>query len=404
MSSLYYLNGGFDIGLSGGSTMRYQEQIAQMTSWFIPLGEPSDQVLVAVAVPDEYKQYLESIGISSASCVSSGSGKTGDLRVYERYCIWGWDRETCELFTSLELFPEHPPLETVRRVNSKEFSSLLAEKHGLGVPDSKRVYSFTELRSVLARSDDYPMIVKPFFGNAGIGFVSVSKGPLSGGKENRLKAMFQRGQKGVVVEPWLDKIEDWGTSFNLDSEGTVSDVKSYRTITTSQGAFYGLYCSPSLKLDIKYKTVMRAAVNHIADELHGTGYFGPVNIDSILYRKKDSGEIALVPVLEINARYSMSTIACGVMKKMPPGKEGLFRTVGRKQNTLSHTYGELEQQLGELAYTASRERGVIVTSPLWFGHRDSPVLPYRTILLVIGDSIKEIQEIDSALTEKIRTV
>jgi hypothetical protein len=108
----------------------------------------------------------------------------------------------------------------------------------------------------------------------------------------------------VLLEPWLDRIADYGCSGRVGPQRVELDPV-YRQELDGHGVFrFAAFGT----LDDGDADVMgmRSAASLVGDELAARGYRGPFNIDGFSYR---AGEPVLRPISEINARHSLSPLA-----------------------------------------------------------------------------------------------
>lgn len=183
----------------------------------------------------------------------------------------------------------HPPVEVLRRVNSRAFC------HALGptLPGASFVQTLDEAQAILA--DEPPegdgWRIKRAFGMAGRG-QRVARGDLS----------FLRAWviDGVMIEPNVSIVTEWGRHGMLAEDGTLTLGHLVRQRCDP----HGQWLATELADDAEIDGALEREARSVAAALHEAGYFGPFGVDAFTYRARD-GAIRLQPRSEINARYSM---------------------------------------------------------------------------------------------------
>jgi hypothetical protein len=281
----------------------------------------------------------------------------------------------------------------VRLVNSRAFSYSLAERCGWKVPGSRLCSTADQIREFCRAQHSGRYVFKPLFGNAGLGFIHVQSGGVSPKQQRTLTAELC-ACGSIVAEPWYHRTADISCSFTLGSNGSVDEQRMYKTLTTPHGAFYG--CEP-LQMDPdlleRYRSAMQPVINTVAATLYSRGYFGPVSIDS-MYIQTTSSTPHLVPLLEINARYSMSRIGFCVDRALGGAHHCFrFRTLGRARHWLDPTYTAWQSRIGSLGYNG--QRGVALLTPLRLQNGTTRSQPLRSLFYICGASTGEVAAIDT---------
>ena len=150
----------------------------------------------------------------------------------------------------------------------------------------------------------------------------------------------------LVVEPWLDRLFDF--SIQLERRPTGLHVVGYTGLVTDlRGQFVANWAAPdsSVRAPARAAELLRdparpadvprelhRTLNRLVDALEvrlaPTGYFGPLGIDTFVYRAAD-GSHRLKPVVEINPRHTMGRLTLGLMRQVQAGSYGIFRLVNR---------------------------------------------------------------------------
>lgn len=391
--SVYYLNGGFDLRLARDVPDRLARLVPEMTLWYLPAAAEHDAVITDERVPPAYMEYLAKSGLGQAqilSCTGEAKGSMGHP--------WGWDNHAAAVLRRVRAVLDHPDLETVRRVNGRSFSYELAERLGCAVPGATKCCTATQAAHALEAAGTWPRVVKPEHGNAGISFRIVN------GPEHRAAALkaaarvLESGHGPVFVEPWLERRGDISVRFDLGPDGALSGMRRARARVSPIGVSYAIVENDGDPLlDVHEKTLSGIAVEAGAS-LHAAGYWGPVNIDAMLARR--GGAEQLFPLLEINARDSMSRIAHALALRLGCTGWRQLRTVGGARPGLPADYRELDTRLGPAAFDPRTRTGILTITPLRIG--SPPRVPHRSIFFAAAGTEAELSALDCALTALLR--
>ena len=132
--------------------------------------------------------------------------------------------------------------------------------------------------------------------------------------ETRARRLFNRF-KVMILEPWLDRIEDYGSTGTI-SEAGLGQVRSHRLEVSGNGVFRAVV------LGAEVPAAVTEEAERIGDVLFARGYRGPFSIDAFRYRTPAG--TALRGLCEINARHSFGHIAWAAVERfqdqLPAGR------------------------------------------------------------------------------------
>ncbi len=392
--SLFYCNPLFDLSLGNYDTAELIPAAAEMGTLFIPCARAGDRILLSISVPDEYWEYLTRHGLECPEPVSIGKQCSGMHGV-----PWGWNREAYDTLLQAEAHCVHPDLSIVREVNSRKFSLQCNRKTGSGVPGACYCAMKDELMTTLDSWQQFPLVIKPDYGNAGYGFIRKESRQLFESELKQLDTFFV-DSCGVIIEPWYTRTTDISSRCTISPQGSVSDIRHHRTLSNRAGTFFADVIDPHDEVIARWRKMLDLAVKNSAIALHGAGYFGPAGFDSFEWVDK-KGERRLAPVIEINARHPMSSVAYALHDKLAPDNVSLFRFIGKKRHRLPDTYVELKQILGGDAYNPETKRGILLVTPPRVSHTpQSWIQPARSAFFIAEESSEKLL----ALDEKLRKV
>ncbi|MEI7024452.1 hypothetical protein [Paenibacillus sp. y28] len=201
------------------------------------------------------------------------------------------------------LLCDAPSLEIMRQVNSKLYSTQL--KDTLGIPNiSSIVTSMEELEEVGNRLiAGGPFLIKDTFGVSGKGNLLIQTPSMLQRMLSYLRGQVTSGKELLfILEPLLDKRTDFSCQFYIGMNGSFHVLSVQQVLNTAFAYLGSVTASGELLEQLEaggYFEIMRQT----ARQLHNSGYFGHVCVDSMLLA---DGEI--VPLVEINARKSMSLL------------------------------------------------------------------------------------------------
>jgi hypothetical protein len=131
-------------------------------------------------------------------------------------------------------------------------------------------------------------------------------------------------QQGIMVEPYYNKVRDFGMEFEALPDGKVIYV-GLSIFNTVNGAYQGnVLASEKDKEEMLCKhigvEVLRAACEKIIKGMSGVLrniYVGPFGVDMMIY-VNDDGQYAVLPCVEMNLRRTMGHVAIALTDKINP--------------------------------------------------------------------------------------
>ena len=199
----------------------------------------------------------------------------------------------------------HPPLEVLRRVNSRAFASSL----GATLPGAAFVTAPGVARAMLRA---VPVVgngwrVKHAFGMAGRNQRIVTPSALDEGALAFLRVGLLKG--GVQIEPNVAIDAEYAVHGMLDRDGSLVVGAVMRQRCDAQGAWVATEpIPPDREGHDAIVDRMTEEARGVARALGEAGYFGPFGVDGYTYRDRANVQ-RLQPRSDINARYSMGFAA-----------------------------------------------------------------------------------------------
>lgn len=251
-------------------------------------------------------------------------------RTVERHCPWGWSPVVSRQL-GVAWNPDHAELYDKRWSFALRRRFVEDHPHDLLAPVRGAICSdLSEVKSLIDRGGDW-----------------IAKAPHSSSGQHRLRlhqvgpaetAWLERWlvRGSIVVEPWYDRVAD--VSVQIEVDGGVEIVGLTRFWTAGAGAYRGAVIGPWTQ-DLPPETarvvhggqrggvvsgLLKQVGAFVGEALAARGYAGPAGADAMVVRT-DEG-LRLVPLLEVNPRYTMGRIALAIRKQCAGSGAWLFIT------------------------------------------------------------------------------
>jgi D-alanine-D-alanine ligase-like ATP-grasp enzyme len=288
------------------------------------LAGPGDKVILRSPSDPEFLSYLRVLGLAQGEILSvdapdavtpisklvlESPALCSTLRDISRrqYCLlpYGVTRLEDEISRATSLPIAGGPAQICGAVNSKIFSRRLSRELGLKTVAGFECESLEELEDSYLKMaaqvpDSAKLVLKEAMGVSGKGMVTLE----SRARFDQMLGMLKRTQKPesrfrFVLEEWINKTRDISYQIFVLRSGEVR-LLSLKEAVTSKGVHQG-HRVPAQLTDDQF-SIYHAAAQAVGRRLFEAGFVGLAGIDSII---DQHGEI--YPVLEINARFTMST-------------------------------------------------------------------------------------------------
>ena len=351
----------------GFTPRKHQQQLAKDLE-NVPqfLCRQDDIVLVTQRPAVSFLSGLKQAGFSLPEFVETNGGgidpagglarrKLGHLRP------WAWGSDSMKL-----LEPLFPAVTGEERTSRQRFNPGLAQFYS-------KAWSAGFLRKVLRRFGDrrwlcperevgvavatpeaareaievirarghHRVVAKEAFGLAGQGMIRLWEAALLDTQKRWMEEALRRGP--LVIEPWLEREADFSIQLEMEAGGL--KLWGYTgLINDKRGQFLANEAEanaarrlPSRVIELfrtcadfaaSFQGFFEELISMLEEELERAGHRGPVGIDAFVYRTAE-GDCRLKPVVEINPRYTMGRLTLELMKRVGPGRHGLFRILSR---------------------------------------------------------------------------
>jgi hypothetical protein len=175
--------------------------------------------------------------------------------------------------------------ETIRTINSKVFSFTESPK----LPGAALLQTDAEVRAWLNATPG-PKVLKTPFGTAGRGHI------------RNVKRLYITP---LIGEPWVERVLDFSTQW---LEGKLLGVTIFEN--EPNGTYKSTYCGDVESWALEEHL---AVAQPLIEKIGQMGYRGHIGVDSYIYQWE--GEKRVQPVVEINARKTMSWVAMQLPQK-----------------------------------------------------------------------------------------
>ena len=246
--------------------------------------------------------------------------------------VWGWDKAIRAFLlrngVSASVMPSVDEIDVIRDLSHRRQAvDLLSHLQIPGTTGSSSVAD--SLQEVAHKLDETSsVVVKAPWSSSGRGVRFIS-GQLNSYHEGWIRNVIER-QGCVIVEPYYNKVKDFGMEFESDGMGQVRFL-GLSLFQTKNGAYAGnIIASEDQKLDILSRYVPEGLILDIQQNicdilgpLYDHRYKGCFGVDMMIVRRDDGCGFLLHPCVEINLRRTMGHTALCI----PPSADGHMRVM-----------------------------------------------------------------------------
>jgi hypothetical protein len=155
-----------------------------------------------------------------------------------------------------------------------------------------------------------------------------------------LSKSINKSNSGVIIEPELDRIEDYSLQAFIRPSGKPEVIGILKQHINKTGKFLGhsglVENSEFVSIQNEFTEKLREEGIRILEDAAACGYRGPCGIDSFSYRGP-KGRLFLRPAIEFNARFTMGIVTIGVLRRLLESREASsIEDLGKSQFTASY--------------------------------------------------------------------
>lgn len=288
---------------------------------YLPFLSKEEEDLVAVTHPID-ETFLKLLGDSPKLESQYMNGIILSIeRTYKNFELisWGKSRQVKQWGELRELTYDMPRWEIIQEVNSKAFSFENSKK----LENSRLISNQEELENYLSFRIE-PAVFKTYFGTSGRGKLVYKRGQDLKALHTFLKSEWGKG-RAVIGEPWKERLLDFSTQWHLNKD-KIEYVGLDIFKNSPHGAYLGTWAGPENLLRKKFPILSSDLLDehlfysrNILNKILQKGYFGFVGIDAMIFLSS-SQKISLHPIVEVNARQTMSLHALLFQRRWFPDK------------------------------------------------------------------------------------
>ena len=262
---------------------------------------------------------------------------------------WGWNEALRAMLirhgVDASLMPSVGQLQAIRQLSHRRMAArLLPQLRVEGTVGEMFACTSEDEVQALVRRFGHVVLKAPWSSSGrGLRFLSVDNAQLAIG--NWLRNVVSR-QSCVMVEPYYNKVKDFGMEFCSDGEGHVS-YEGLSLFHTANGAYVGNVIATErwkrqeLSRYIPADLLDRVQQNicTLLGQLYQGQYRGPFGVDMMVCAAPDhvGGGFLLHPCVEINLRRTMGHVALAIGRRCNPANDDDVRRVMRIEYT-DNTY------------------------------------------------------------------
>ena len=232
--------------------------------------------------------------------------------------VWGWDLAIRAYLlrwgVDAAVMPTVTQIDAIRQLSHRRYAMQLLER--LQMPGTIGCASETDQMEMIAdrlQSGEH-LVVKAPWSSSGRG-VRFMEGDMNIYDNGWVRHVIEK-QGSVMVEPYYNKVKDFGMEFVSDGKGIVSYV-GLSLFQTSNGAYTGnILASEDEKehmisryISVDLLKAIRQKICTLMGVLLKDRYAGAFGIDMMVVRRDDGDGFLLHPCVEINLRRTMGHVA-----------------------------------------------------------------------------------------------
>ena len=235
-------------------------------------------------------------------------------------------------------------LDHERTLNSKITSTQIAQRLKMCLPNTEVIFSEKEFKKYIELNKGYEefFIRLPF---------SVSAQGCFRYKPGSKTPKPVDFSKGLILEPYLNKIKDFGCYITVDG-----DFIKWQNFTHNSGRYIG---GRLIKDELPFSNY-KASMMLVLNEYMNLGIKKGIQIDSFLYESEGTRHI--YPLCEVNYRKTMGLFLSSLISFSNEDRVSLI--IDKKNsNWFGKGLSEIFQKIGNGLYSRTMRKGILLLSP-----------------------------------------
>jgi uncharacterized ferritin-like protein (DUF455 family) len=348
-------------GTSGGTATKLIKTLERdYAPLLLFLAGRDDAVVVPRRPSLDYLVGVRRLGIELPELLDAGDAvKELASRGVSGVRPWGWSPETLARFSPLLEGEGWPRVSAARlkQLYSKQLGAELMGAFAKEYPELAGVLGAGALGAAFCSGEEaarahaeellktHPWVVlKAPFGTSGRAMLRVNGWAARSASERGWVERTLREQGGVVVEPWLDRVCDLSLQLQVGEPGGKTRPRVTRPLVDRRGQYRGhvlgrplAQLEPDLLRAIQgdggrapsmLKT-LESAGRFVGSRLSELGFRGLCGVDALVYR--ENARFCLKPIVEINPRTTMGSVALALEGVLRPGRVGVWLHIGGRE-------------------------------------------------------------------------
>ena len=280
-----------------------------------------DDIKAAEHRLNRLKRYAANVSLVSLNNAPSLQLLKHHLDEIESVEPWGWDSGVAEILQKAglpqKLIPDTKHMEDIRQLSNRRWaaSNLLPEVRradDLMMGESWYIKDFNELSLKVSDSECYVMKAPWSSSGRGIRYLTHPDHWLR--NQTWARNIIER-QGGIMVEPYYNKVKDFGMEFLAHADGSVT-YEGLSLFQTINGAYSGSIIDteaekqmileryvPAQLLETTRNTICEVLSHNLKNR-----YQGPLGVDMMIVADTDN-QLRLHPCVELNLRRTMGHVA-----------------------------------------------------------------------------------------------
>lgn len=244
---------------------------------------------------------------------------------------WGWDAALKSRLVrsgiSQQLLPDDEQLNAIRQLSHRRTSAkllaVIREKTQQPLLTGEAIECGTSDEVLQQLAERGKLVVKAPWSSSGRG-VRFIEGQMNVSTKGWLRHVLA-DQHSVMVEPYYNKVKDFGMEFSSDGHGHISYL-GLSLFHTANGAYTGNLlatecCKRKEMSHFLPLELLDEVQHHVCQQLGkpiGLHYEGPFGVDMMVVGNDPEGSFLLHPCVEINLRRTMGHVALALTTLVNP--------------------------------------------------------------------------------------
>ncbi len=299
--------------------MRFNAELA--TCW-LAAADDGDLIWTPFSIDPNFFHEAAQQGLPHVSPVKSLDKIPHDVE----FVPWGWSAEVRKLTNRIGCRTSAPSENAVLLANSRATSHQLEQEWNVGLPGERRIETLTQFDEAIESTQvpDRRWVVKAEFGMSARERI-LGRGRATEADKNWVVRRLKQHQ-AVFLEPWVDRVDEVGVQIEIPNEGPPRLIGVSPMLVDERGQYAGSWFAGRESLPLAQHHLWQDAIStalRAANHLQSEGYFGPLGLDSMLYRDVD-GSLRIRPLQDINARWTMGRLSLGLRRRFTQSPRGVW--------------------------------------------------------------------------------